>query len=475
MQRKGEWFLADISTAASWSLLVGIPLVMGVIVSLATPFTIPMGGYWLDAQQLAYHGKILQHFTPAGYPELLAGAIAVLPSHPIAAVCGIQTLLQCVCTVVLWAVLRTFDLPPRIALLGGLLLGLHPELILSVPKVWDVQWSTTLFVSVVLTAVALTRAGRSKGVRFTLAGALGLFLGVGTFDRPNLLVLLPLAFGVLWLGEKGQSGPLRFAKASVATAIVVLIAAFTYTGAAELAYGHLVTPHNGPYNLYAGQNSYSAGALLTDLNGEPSIAPAIASAGYDVPYMTWHYDWLAPIYLKRSSRFMKEHPVEELELIGIKFFTLFRPDTKVHRLFSAEGLMKGLLALPMPIWLVLLLWTHHLGSGRLLERDWVVLCAAILYIVPFLLTNSDPRFRTPLDLVLASHSIDLAYRLWAGGSGVVQGSLGLRASEPGLIPWSDSTDDVSASKNRQERNTGILRCAQDDESFWSDSGTRNLC
>ncbi|HEX9198677.1 MAG TPA: hypothetical protein VF865_03905 [Acidobacteriaceae bacterium] len=50
------------------------------------------------------------------------------------------------------------------------------------------------------------------------------------------------------------------------------------------------------------------------------------------------------------------------------------------------------------------------GRPRLSAVDWLLLAFAAAYVVPFLLTNSDPRLRTPLDALLLLFVVRLLSR-----------------------------------------------------------------
>jgi hypothetical protein len=96
-----------------------------------------------------------------------------------------------------------------------------------------------------------------------------------------------------------------------------------------------------------------------------------------------------------------------MRLLFVKLFTLFRPDTKTHSLFSAAGVIKSLLVLPALFFLAALLLP---GRQPLSFDDKLLLVVELLYILPFLITNSDPRLRVPLDALLLLHLVSLLYR-----------------------------------------------------------------
>jgi hypothetical protein len=93
-----------------------------------------------------------------------------------------------------------------------------------------------------------------------------------------------------------------------------------------------------------------------------------------------------------------------VKLFGIKLFTFFRPDIRIHPQRFAFGLVKCFLALPVVFFLILLMLP---GRSPLDHVDRLLLIVYAAYILPFLLTNSDPRFRIPLDVLLLLHSARL--------------------------------------------------------------------
>jgi hypothetical protein len=76
-------------------------------------------------------------------------------------------------------------------------------------------------------------------------------------------------------------------------------------------------------------------------------------------------------------------------------------------LFSAAGVIKSLLVLPALFFLAALLLP---GRQPLSFDDKLLLVVELLYILPFLITNSDPRLRVPLDALLLLHLVSLLYR-----------------------------------------------------------------
>ena len=116
-------------------------------------------------------------------------------------------------------------------------------------------------------------------------------------------------------------------------------------------------------------------------------------------------------YDRSSEQFALEHPGQEVKLAAVKLFTLLRPDTKVHRLGSLAGAGKALEALFVPLWFAIVIWFRLRRTLAWGAEDSLMVVFAVLYVVPFLFTNSGPRFRTPLDLMCGTHAVSMLWRL----------------------------------------------------------------
>ncbi len=100
--------------------------------------------------------------------------------------------------------------------------------------------------------------------------------------------------------------------------------------------------------------------------------------------------------------YIYRQPEQAAQLVLLKLETLIRPDTKIYPLPGLGGIVKVLLALAIPFWVVSLVVSRRLFWGR---EDWLFVTFVVAYVTPFLLTNSDPRFRVPLDILLLTHAI----------------------------------------------------------------------
>lgn len=367
-------------------------------VALRGPIQYPMPAYFTDIRLWASTGRIEDTFTPLAYPLFAAPAYRCMGTTGILI---LQALLYLAIVLLSITILTRLGLPRTWAMLGALPVILHPEVLLSIPKVWDVDLSVFLLLLVVLLILNIQASG--PGLWNSLI--LGTAFGAGLFCRPNFALLAPV---VLIVYGK-QRASLRSAPASLGALAITSAVVFALLGI--LSHGSPFIPRNGPYNLYAGTNPYSAHALLDSLNAEPSILPSVLDADPALlPAPATSEALYAPslesFYKTQSLLFIKRHPFQEFDLIAIKLFTFFRPDTKVYTLRSTHGLLKAVLALPAPLFLILLLLPPR---PALDHRDRLLLAIYLCYVVPFLLTNSDPRFRTPLDILLLLHIVRMIY------------------------------------------------------------------
>jgi hypothetical protein len=367
-----------------------------------------MPGYLTDIQLWSPSNPIADTFTPLAYPLFLAPAFRLAGLHGVLAM---QALLYLAIVALAFDILQRLALPPRVAAFATLPILMHPEFLLSLNKIWDVALSTALFLFLVGLALRIQRTTLTPGLTL----GLGVALGSAFFCRPNFFLLLP---AILFAVPRASSriSVLRIAAAGA-------IASLTFALAGVAAHGRPFVPRNGPYNLYAGANPGSAHALLTDLNAESSIFPALRDAHPnlippDAPHSAYFSPALEPIYDRDALHFLFHHPGQDVRLLALKLFTLFRPDTKVHPLHSAPGVLKAILALPALCYLFALLLP---GRPALTPIDRLLLAFVFAYILPFLLTNADPRFRTPLDALLLLHTARLLWRRLGAAGGQYRG------------------------------------------------------
>lgn len=382
----------------SLSLLLATTALACLCIGLRIPLAAPFPNYAADTATWASSGHIVDTFTPLAYPLFLGPAYRLAGDHGIIV---LQIALQIAIATLCFLILRRLGLSSRWSAIGSLPVALHPDLLVSVVKIWDVPLSTFLLLLLVYLCLRLHQQSTDRLSWVTVA--LSFALAAGLFCRPNYILLLPVIFFSFYGRRSSQS--LRFIIGNFVASLVIACAVFALLGVA--GHGKPFIPQNGPYNLYAGNNPHTLDALLTHLNAESSLTTSYLELHPDATDADLHSISLKHFYTHHAMRFALGHPGAELELVAVKFFTLFRPDTKVHRLVSVPGIMKGVLALPAVLVAVMLLLP---GRPPLQFDDWFLLSIELAYILPFLITNSDPRFRIPLDAVLLLHFVFLLHR-----------------------------------------------------------------
>jgi 4-amino-4-deoxy-L-arabinose transferase-like glycosyltransferase len=377
-----ENWLDDVHSVRYWAMMLALPLLLAGVMLRAVPFAAPIPDYYTYAQEFARTGHIAAVFLPLEY-SLLCGLS--LRAHGIAGFFVMQLLTYLLIVPGVWGIARTLGASPRYALLAGLLAALYPQLFVSVTKLWDVNLAVLLVVAIVLGITLLHRFG----IRPWLVAATGVSFGMGMAQRANLVLLLPLMVYIL------LSARISVARRVLALALGGVVASGTLIAINTAAHGSFFVAQNGPYNLVQGHNEFSNQVMLQDQTGEPTVALILAAD--NMPSV--QFDKASPAmqhyYLHRTLAYARSHPAQEVMLTFTKLWTFLRPNTRIHPGRSLWTLPIFAMALVIPAWAVLLLWKRHLDAW-----DKLFLWTAFLYVLPFLLTVSDPRYQVPLDIVL---------------------------------------------------------------------------
>ena len=223
---------------------------------------------------------------------------------------------------------------------------------------------------------------------------LALVLGYAVLVRPNLVVLIPAAWFVLWR--------FRVPRAATRSALQLLIAVALYFAVTTAAHGRPFWPQNGPYNFCAGANEFTEGPITeANPNLEDSLGPLVASRRIRIgpepgaQYSSLRDTHLNSFYTSTAVEFVRAHPATMLRYTWLKLWNLLRPDFRVHPPLSFGGLLKIAEALGFPIWLVAFCALPHPGPK---EVRWTIALMVALYILPFLLSISTQRFGVPLQI-----------------------------------------------------------------------------
>jgi hypothetical protein len=374
-------------------LLLAVDLLVALVVTWKVPFQAPNPSYLCDARQLMATHRIATVFLPVGYSGVL-GVSGLLAGQ--AGIVALSIALSLMVIAAAWVYLRTLGVSVRATLALTGLLSVYPDLLLSYNKAQDTALTAVLlflYVTLLLQAVKAQRFGVTDA-------SLGMLLGYAAMVRPNLVLLVPMVWFVFW--------KFRVPRAAARIVWQTLLVVSCYAIGTAAIHGRPFLPQNGPYNLYAGANEFTAAHIQ---NEEGSLIEAMASHGIRVmdpdvlciqdssdPHVAdIHERRLDPLYTKFALQFIWEHPVEMVKLAGLKFLALMSPDFMLHKPASVGGIVKILEASAFPLWLVAsLLWPDpSLRPTRL-----IVALMVVCYVVPFLLTVSSSRFRVPLDFFL---------------------------------------------------------------------------
>jgi hypothetical protein len=377
--------------------LLGFDLLVALVVAWKVPFQAPNPLYLCDARQLVATHRIGTVFLPVGYSGLL-GLSGLLAGQ--AGIVGLSILLSLAVIAAAWMYLRTLGMPVRATLMLTALLSVYPDLVLSYNKAQETALTAVLlflFVTLLLRTVKAAQFGASDAL-------LGLLLGYAVMVRPNLALLVPLVWIVFV--------KFRVPRAWQRIGAQGLLVAGCYAIGTTAIHGRPFLPQNGPYNLYAGANEFTAAHIQ---NEEGSLVEAMASHGIRVVDLDVlciqdsgdpnapdiHERQLDPVYRRFALQFMRQHPGQMVKLVEMKFVALLSPDFLVHKPERVGGLFKILAAAAFPLWLLAFLaWPRQHPHPDPRAARVVIGMTVVCYIVPFLLTISSSRFRVPLDFFL---------------------------------------------------------------------------
>jgi hypothetical protein len=381
-------FFNNVRSPSYWILLIGIPALLALAAALLVSFSAPMPIYLLDARQYVSTGSITDTTFPLEFAWLAGLSIRALGSRGpevLQAVFYLLTVLS------VWALARKCGATARHALIAALVAALYPQLPDSVTKVWDVELAVLLMVLLMLLTVCLMR----DGLRPFLVLAMGVVFGLSLAQRPNMLMLLPLP---AWFCFAAAA---KWPRKLLAFVFAGALAVLTFVAVNTLAHGSFFLPQNGPYNLVQGHNEHSIQAMLHDLTCEPSVALFMKADGMNPDGFNEADPKLQHYFTHRALTYMRSHPLQEVEITAVKFWTIFRPNTRIHHEMDPMTALILCMSLIFPAWVVLL--RRRATRTGLDALDWTFIAAVALYVLPFLLTSSDPRYQIPLEICLLAH------------------------------------------------------------------------
>lgn len=338
-------------------------------------------------------------FEPLGYPWL----IAMFPGATIeAAARGLH--LFCYALLVALTAWLAGQTPGgrAVPVLCAVVILFHPYVLVNLYRLNDNNVNVPMVLAVFAVTASFTgEAGRPR--RIPILAAAGAAIGALVLVRPNALTLLPAVVFAYWWHVRP-----RLAGVLAAGAVVVAAAGLVYAPLATVMTGRPdFWPGNGAYNVFAGNNPGALPALVAEYNAEPSLPGGLAWCGVAADARS-----VAPsVYAGCARRFIGEQPMAFAQVTAFKFYNfLVRPNLRLSHSTASRLVQLAMVAGPLAWWALTLVVLAR--QGRLV--DPVATAFVVAYALPFVLTNSDPRFRLPLDAVYMV-SLAAAASRWLAG------------------------------------------------------------
>jgi len=395
---QAPWYACRLSWRY-WSVLLLVPSALAALVIRFVPFSQPMPLFFQQAQNLIDTGHVSSTFVASGYSLVVATGLRL---GGILGVECLQGAMYVALAAAIWLCLKRMAVSDEHALIAALVIVAYPDVLITVAKSWDVDLSSLLFLLTFWAALAVITSGATV-LRTTL---LGCIWGAGMSVRPNLLLLFPaLVFAITKAPSLSSSRTKNWTRRLITSSLCLVVGGGSLAAINTGIHGSFYWPENGPYNLYQGHNSYTIGSLRTSLTGEALVARALYAEGVDYSKVDLGSASMRSFFTTHSIAFARNHPGQEVEIAALKLLTVLRPDTKTHRVLSPFGIVKSLLALPVPVWIFSLVWWRKYKWDSI---DWLAVGFAFFYLLPFVIVIADPRYRVPLDLLALMHTV----RLW---------------------------------------------------------------
>ena len=361
----------------------------GVVTAAVLSYSRPLENTFPIYREIALElrtGSVSSTFTPLGYPWL----ISLVPAESVdVAAKSLHLAGYVVLAAIIYGWLHSARRDPHsvFVIAAGTWILFSPYVLVNIYRFND----NNLTVVAMLGLFAMLRviAGTTRPLWPFSVGA-GLMVAVMTFIRPNAVTLLPVVACAAWLNARASSR-----RALLSVTLSAVAALLTYT---TLSWGvsgtPLFWPSNGPYNLFAGNNPASYRAIAVDYNAEPSLPEAVAWCGVaqSVAAVT------PSDFISCTRKFALEFPLPAMQVTAFKTYNLlWRPNLRLAD-SAPEIAVQYAMLLPSVLWFV--------ASAAIFLRfrrvmDPVAMAFVAAFVLPFAFTNSDPRFRLPLDPVFA--------------------------------------------------------------------------
>ncbi len=389
--------MSDISIRRAL-ILVGIIIVTAVTFAIAwndLNYSFFLGLLFDDAQEFARTGVISSDFMPIGYSGFLGVCLKAVGLGGVPA-CQALVYAGVLSALLLFLLLR--GVRGTLLIIGTVAVALHPVLVLNIWRIHDGNLTVLFFLGFLVAGIFFLRQRTVLSI-IVLGALFGLLFSVRQNTLP-LLLIVPLLF----LNDR----PLRVANFFRRT-FIFMVSAVIFIVAVNILFKGMpfFFGRQGPYNLFSGTNEYASKYLLLEYSGENSLKDALPARGFAVPSLEDRLQFPPERYTQLSIEYITSHPLGYAKLTALKVITLLRPGYHVVEGFSwisSDGikrLAKIVLAVPIWIWLFFVFRTRKsfFETGNLF-----IVLAIIVYALPFLAANADPRYRFPLDIIFIADS-----------------------------------------------------------------------
>jgi 4-amino-4-deoxy-L-arabinose transferase-like glycosyltransferase len=248
---------------------------------------------------------------PVGYPALVGAVYAITGPHPASAMV-LNAALGALAAVASYR-LALRATRPRVALVAGLLVALHPGLVAYTPALMSEGVTAALVTAAAWAAASARDAAERRASELPWARlvVLGLVVGVATLVRPQSIVFAPI-FSLLALSPLVRVAAVRrvFWGAALATITGLAVCApWTARNCARMGRCSLVSV-NGGWNLLIGADVASTGAW------SPIKVP-------DTCREVWDEAGKDECFGRAAALYIMEHPATWLSLVPRKLAATF--------------------------------------------------------------------------------------------------------------------------------------------------------
>jgi len=411
--------------AVDLGIVIGLAVALAAVVAFKIHFSEPVAPARVGVLNDLLQGRSIAYTPyPVGYIAFAAMVIRWFGNQGLVVV---QGMLYVITVLLSYETLRSLRVSRGAALAGGLAVAVYPVLIFTITKFSDTTVSCFL---VSLYAWLLLRL-RREGLTRANATIGGLLFGLMVLIRPNALMLAPLAIWLAFRGHRMTIAPLmRLAGAGALAVCVVAAVVIPLKGRFEVFdryYASITFAH--------GTHQHALEGMLRDYNGEMMMPQSLRELGLPYQGLERSDPTFADQYIRMGWQFIRDHPCRYAAIEAFKIFNLFRPDYRNVRNSFMPPIMAFAIhtavAALFVAW-VLLRWLCRRFIG--ISDGLVLIPMLLLYFAPFVATNTDPRYRIPIDALLIIESVVCVSLLWKNSNiSRVSSSKSARPTEISLL------------------------------------------